>query len=130
MEIRFGWQVAGRIFRSQVSAIGYQVRVFWFWCRFGEIVCPTANRLPLTPIVGRGATAWRPWADGRWWVGLLALLMDPVSANGRDAVAPLPRDASPCHHVTLPTCPLGVGYAVALKSQNPYRIQKAPAAQR
>ena len=53
MEIRFGWQVAGRIFRSQVSAIGYQVRVFGFWCRFGEIDCPTANRLPLTPIVGR-----------------------------------------------------------------------------
>ena len=48
-----GWQVAGRIFRSQVSAIGYQVRVFGFWCRFGEIDCPTANRLPLTPIVGR-----------------------------------------------------------------------------
>ena len=79
MEIRFRWQVAGMIsskgdrkpddwlgrfiFRSQVSAIGYQVRVFWFWCRFGEIDCPTANRLPLTPIVGRGATAWRPWAD-------------------------------------------------------------------
>jgi hypothetical protein len=81
MEIRFRWQVAGMIsskgdrkpddwlgrfiFRSQVSAIGYQVRVFWFWCRFGEIDCPTANRLPLTPIVGRGATAWRPWANRR-----------------------------------------------------------------
>ena len=27
-------------------------------------VFPTANRSPLTPVMGRGATAWRPWADG------------------------------------------------------------------
>ena len=62
-----GWQVAGRIFRSQVSAIGYQVRVFgfWcrFWCRFGEIDCPTANRLPLTPIVGRANHPWLAAAE-------------------------------------------------------------------
>ena len=39
---------------------------------------------------GRGATAWRPWADGGHWVGELARHVDPISANGRDAVAPLP----------------------------------------
>ena len=58
-----GWQVAGRIFRSLVSAIGYQVRVFGFWCRFGEIDCPTANRLPLTPIVGRANHPWLAAAE-------------------------------------------------------------------
>jgi len=44
------------------------------------------------PVVsGRGATAWRPWADGRYQVRQLALIVDAISANGRDAVAALPR---------------------------------------
>ena len=42
MEIRFGWQVAGRIFRSQVSAIGYLVQVSRF--RFRVIHFLSANR--------------------------------------------------------------------------------------
>jgi len=51
--------------------------------------------------LGRGATAWRPWADGRCRVGLLARHVDAVSANGRDAVAPLPMplSVSPCPRV-------------------------------
>jgi len=34
----------GCILRSQVSAIGYLVQVFWFRCGYGVIHFPTANR--------------------------------------------------------------------------------------
>ena len=40
--------------------------------------------------LGRGATVWRPWADGVHAVGELARLLGNLSANGRHAVAPLP----------------------------------------
>jgi hypothetical protein len=37
--------VLGRcILRSQVSAIGYLVQVFWFRCGYGVILFPTAHR--------------------------------------------------------------------------------------
>jgi len=39
---------------------------------------------------GRGATAWRPWANRLYRVWWLARLINNLSANGRDAVAPLP----------------------------------------
>ncbi len=43
----------------RVSGSGLQVRV-----QVSGNIFPTANRSPLTPVMGRGATAWRPWADG------------------------------------------------------------------
>jgi hypothetical protein len=40
--------------------------------------------------IGRGATAWRPWADRCHGVGLLAQHINDRSANGRDVIAPHP----------------------------------------
>ncbi len=40
---------------------------------------------------GRGATAWRPWADRGWSVEEAARWCARHLANGRDAVAPLPK---------------------------------------
>ena len=48
----------------------------------------TGDRVIGWGVSGRGATAWRPWADG-----LLARLIDDLNAKGRDAVAPLPKDS-------------------------------------
>ena len=44
----------GCILRSQVSAIGYLVQVFWFRCGYGVILFPTAHRQPLTAITCYG----------------------------------------------------------------------------
>jgi len=59
-------------------------------------VFPAAIRQPLPPVSGRGATAWRPWADWCHGVAWFARLIDDCSANGRDAVAPLPAAEQGC----------------------------------
>ncbi len=51
----------------------------------------TGDRLIGWGASGRGATAWRPWADGRGRVRKLARRIDDCVANGRDTVAPLPQ---------------------------------------
>ena len=62
--------------------------------------------------LGRGATVWRPWADGVHAVGELARLLGNLSANGRHAVAPLPMPRHNKGQYPL----LGVPHALMLRS--------------
>ena len=89
---------------------------------------PTANRQPLPPDMGRAVIAITAVGDRRW-TNRRAIASRPdtayPSANGRDAVAPLPHVASASQPASVPAEPHAAFRPRLLRSRSP--CQQFPA---